>query len=290
MSFATISFLSDFGVTDESVGVTKSVIWSIDPNVRIVDITHGIDAHDVRAGGLALARSVQYLLPGVVLGVVDPGVGTDRKPICLEVGGGQSYLVGPDNGLFAPAVGMVGGATGAWILDNPEFHLPGLGATFDGRDVFAPVAAHLSRGVPAREIGTAVDANLLVPGVLPVAQLGEDGSIEAEVLWIDRFGNVQINVDPSVLAGWPAIRLESDGLSRTAMPVHTYAEITTGSIGVLTDASGLLSLAVDRGSAAADLGLHEGDQVTLSRSESAGQRAPVTLGPTVRPTRENPHA
>lgn len=290
MSFDTISFLSDFGVTDESVGVTKSVIWSIDPNVRIVDITHGIDAHDVRAGGLALARSVQYLLPGVVLGVVDPGVGTDRKPICLEVGDGQSYLVGPDNGLFAPAVGMVGGATGAWILDKPEFHLPGLGATFDGRDVFAPVAAHLARGVPAREIGTPIDPNLLVPGVLPVAQPAENGSIEAEVLWIDRFGNVQINVDPSDLAGWPAIRIESEGLSRTAMPVHTYAEITTGSVGVLTDASGLLSLAVDRGSAAADLGLHEGDQVTLSRSESAGQRAPVTLGPTARPTRENPRA
>lgn len=288
MSFATISFLSDFGVTDESVGVTKSVIWSINPAVRIVDITHGIDAHDVRAGGLALARAAQYLLPGVVLGVVDPGVGTDRKPICLEVGDGQSYLVGPDNGLFAPAVGLVGGATGAWILDNPEFQLVGLGTTFDGRDVFAPAAAHLSRGVPAAALGTPIDPNLLVPGVLPVAQPADDGSIDAEVLWIDRFGNVQLNVDPFQVDGWAAVQIDGHDLSRTAMPVRTYAEITTGSIGVLTDASGLVSLAVNRGSAASDLGLHEGDEVKLSRSDAAGQRVSVSLGPTARPSRENP--
>ncbi|MBT8240885.1 MAG: SAM-dependent chlorinase/fluorinase, partial [Acidimicrobiia bacterium] len=92
MRFDTISFISDFGLADESVGVTKSVIWSVAPSVRIVDITHDIDPHDVRAAGLAIARAAQYLLPGVVLGIIDPGTGTDRKAVCIEVGGGQSYL------------------------------------------------------------------------------------------------------------------------------------------------------------------------------------------------------
>jgi S-adenosylmethionine hydrolase len=280
----TISFISDFGLSDESVGVTKSVIWSINPRVRIVDITHGIDAHDVRAAGLALARAAQYLLPGVVLGVVDPGVGGARKPVCLEVGSGQSYLVGPDNGLFAPAIAMVGGATAAWVLDNDEFHLPGIGSTFDGRDVFAPVAAHLSNGVAASAMGTPIDPALLMPGVLPVAQTDDDGGIAAEVLWIDRFGNVQLNVDPSAVTSWPAIRIEGDQLSRAALLVGTYAEITIGSIGVLIDASGLLALAVDRGSAAEVLGVQEGDQVTLTPTEVGGRPIAVTLGP----TRENP--
>ncbi len=280
MALDTISFISDFGLSDESVGVTKSVIWAINPRVRIVDITHGIDAHDVRAAGLALARSAQHLLPGVVLGVVDPGVGSTRKAVCLEVGDGQSFLVGPDNGLFAPAIAMVGGATAAWILDNDEFHLPGIGSTFDGRDVFAPVAAHLSNGVPASAMGTPIDPALLMPGILPVAQTDDAGAIAAEVLWIDRFGNVQLNVDPSAVAGWPAVRIEGDQLSRAALAVDTYADITTGSIGALVDATGLLSLAVDRGSAAEEMGVHEGDQLTLTATEVGGRPIAVTLGPT----------
>ena len=280
LTFDTVSFLSDYGLTDEFVGVTKSVIWSISPGVRIVDITHGVEAHDIRAGGLALARSAQFLLPGVVLGVVDPGVGTDRKPVAIEVGNGQSYLVGPDNGLFAPAVGLVGGATAAFVLDRPEFHTAGVGTTFDGRDIFAPVAAHLASGVPAAQLGTAIDPALLVPGVLPVAQQTSEGSVEAEILWVDRFGNVQLNVDPEQIAGWPAVRLTGTDVNRTAQPVQSFTHIPTGAIGVLTDASGLLALAVDRGSAASDLGLHEGDQVTLSRAEGASAPANVELGAT----------
>ncbi len=286
MALETISFFSDYGLTDESVGVTKSIIWSINPSVRIIDITHGVDAHDVRAGGLALARAVQFLMPGVVLGVVDPGVGSKRKGVCFELGGGQSYLVGPDNGLFAPAIGMIGGATAAWVLDNTDYHLPSMGATFDGRDIFAPVAAHLSAGVPASELGTPIDTTLLIPGVLPVAETDADGIIDAEVLWIDHFGNVQLNVDPDQTASWPGLRMEATNLNRTGIPVRTYSEITTGAVGVLTDASGLLSIAVDRGSAAGELGLHEGDRIKLQRTEIAGSSTTVTLGP----TRENPNA
>ncbi|MEZ5226948.1 MAG: SAM-dependent chlorinase/fluorinase [Acidimicrobiales bacterium] len=133
LAFDTISFLTDYGLKDEFVGVVKSVIRSITPEVAVIDITHDIEPHDVRAGGLALARSVQYLAPGVVLAVVDPGVGTDRKGIVIEVANGAAYLVGPDNGLLAPAVSIVGGATGAVVLDNPEYQLPPVGSTFDGR-------------------------------------------------------------------------------------------------------------------------------------------------------------
>ncbi len=110
MKYDTITFLSDYGLADEFVGVVKSVIRSIAPDVTVIDLTHDIDPHDVRGGGLALARSAQYLVPGVVLAVVDPGVGTPRRAIAIEVGEGQSVLVGPDNGLLAPAVAMVGGA------------------------------------------------------------------------------------------------------------------------------------------------------------------------------------
>ena len=118
--FDTITFLSDYGTGDEFVGVVKSVIRQIAPHVTVVDLTHEVPAYDVRAGSLTLSRSAQYLCPGVVLAVVDPGVGTERRAIAVEVGGGQSYLVGPDNGLLAGAVAMCGGATAAVELTNTD--------------------------------------------------------------------------------------------------------------------------------------------------------------------------
>ena len=134
----TISFLSDYGTADEFVGVVKSVIRQLAPDALVIDVTHEVPRHDVRAGGLTLARAAQYLAPGVVLAVVDPGVGTDRRAIAVEVGDGESVLVGPDNGLLAPAVAMVGGATRASSLTNPEHRLeapgpPSTGATCSPR-------------------------------------------------------------------------------------------------------------------------------------------------------------
>ncbi len=292
--FDTISFLTDYGLADEFVGVVKSVIRTMSPGVAVIDITHDIEPHDVRAGGLAIARAAQYLAPGVVLGVVDPGVATDRKGVAIEVGDGQSYLVGPDNGLFAPAVSLVGGATGAVVLDNPDYHLPAPGPTFDGRDVFAPAAAHLCNGVPVTELGTPIDPAKLLPGVLPVSERDpDDGSISAEVLWVDRFGNVQLNVDPSELDDWPPVlSVEGGRTTRSAQRVRAFAEIPTGSIGVVIDSYGLVALAVDRGSAALDLELAAGDAVTLRPSEGrvASVVTPVGLGekPTVEPPAGGP--
>lgn len=293
LRFDTISFLTDYGTSDEFVGVVKSVIRTIAPDVSVIDITHDIEPHDVRAGGLALARSAQYLAPGVVLGVVDPGVATDRKPIAIEVGGGQSCLVGPDNGLFAPAVSLVGGATDAVVLDNPDYHLPAPGPTFDGRDVFAPIAAHLCRGVPLHELGTAIDPQRLLPGVLAVSEQVDDGSIRAEVLWIDRFGNAQLNVDPADLSDWPDhVTIEGGRTTRTGRRVDAFAEISTGSIGLLVDSYGLLAIAVDRGSAAFDLELNEGDALTLRPADSGNGSVstPVALGerPTTVPPTPDP--
>lgn len=274
--FQTISFLSDYGHRDEFVGTVKSVMRSIAAHAEIIDITHEIAPHDIRAGGLALARSAQYLMPGVVLAVVDPGVGTDRKGLAIEVGGGQSVLVGPDNGLLAPAVALVGGATRAVALTNTEYHLEAPGATFDGRDIFGPVAAHLAMGTPIGEFGDDVDPAGLMPGMVPVSERNGD-ELSCDILWVDRFGNLQLNIDPDDLADFEGdLMLRSRDLSRMVRRVDNYAEIGTGAIGMLVDSYGLMSLAITRGSAEDELGLHEGDQITLSEPGETGQASATT--------------
>ena len=141
--YETVTLLTDYGLDDEFVGVLKSVIRDLAPHATTIDLTHGIRPFDVRAGALALARAIPYVAEGVVLAVVDPGVGTKRRAVAIEVADGAGVLVGPDNGLLAPAVAVAGGATRAVALDNPEYQLPAPGATFAGRDIFAPAAAHL---------------------------------------------------------------------------------------------------------------------------------------------------
>lgn len=240
MSMRTISFLSDYGAKDEFVGVVKSVIRSIAPDAQITDITHGIPRHDIRAGSLALARASQYLNPGIVLAIVDPGVGSDRRGVAVELAvpsstaapdtsetsipsstattvsgetanphstptpdtsetanpeGIHSVLIGPDNGLLAPAVALLGGAARAVSLTNADLHIPSAGATFAGRDIFAPAAAHLCAGIPFEELGEEIPIASLMPAVVPSAQIQAD-QIVAEILWIDHFGNAQLNIGP----------------------------------------------------------------------------------------------
>lgn len=260
----TISFLSDYGNADEFVGVVKSVCRSIAPHATIIDITHEVPPHDVRAGGLALARSVQYLAPGVVLAVVDPGVGTDRRAIAVEVGEeGEAYLVGPDNGLLASAVAIAGGAQRAVELTAEKYQLPAPGATFAGRDVFGPAAAHLCNGVDVRELGPEVDPFGLLPGVVPVCSW-EDRVLKAEVLWVDRFGNVQLNVDPSDAEPLGSrVSVRAGDTVRTAVRARAYADLKAGELGLVVDSYGMVSVALDRRSAAVELGVGEGSRVTL---------------------------
>ena len=286
--FDTVSFLSDYGTTDEFVGVVHSVIRSLAPEVRVIDVTHQVAPFDVRAGALALARSAQYLAPGVVVAVVDPGVGTTRRRVAVEVGDGASILVGPDNGLLAPAVAMVGGATRAVELTNREYHLVAPGPTFDGRDVFAPVAAHLCNGVPLDEVGTDLDPASLLPTIIPLTR-EEDGGLEAEVLWIDGFGNAQLNVDPDEIAAFgDVVRVRCGDLTRIAKRADTFADLGVGEIGLVIDSYGLVALAADRESAAVSLRLASGDAVRLEPvdDDNADPTGDVTvavqLGPRVR--------
>jgi S-adenosylmethionine hydrolase len=286
--YDTVSFLTDYGTDDEFVGVVKSVIRDIAPHALVIDLTHGIAPFDVRAGSLALARSIGYVASGVVLAVVDPGVATARRAIAVEVADGEGVLVGPDNGLLAPAVAMTGGAGRVVELTNRAYQLEAAGSTFAGRDVFGPAAAHLCNGVDLAELGDPVDPDLLMPGVVPLPQ-ADESKVIAQVLWIDRFGNAQLNVGPDDLDARYDERVElrvhvptdpSGGISRHARRASAFAELTGGAVGLVVDSSGLLAIAMDQRSAADELGIAAGDQVTLSPSGAEPAAAqPVTIRP-----------
>src|SRR4051794_23506027 len=241
--FDTVSFLSDYGTSDEFVGIVKSVIREIAPHVSVIDLTHDVAPFDVRGGSLALARCVPYVASGVVLAVVDPGVGTDRRAGAVEGAGGEGIMVGPDNGLLPSAVAMTGGAERAVVLTNVEYQLDAPGATFAGRDVFAPAAAHLCNGVDLEDLGEPIDPALLLPGIVPLPREVGD-TLECEVLWVDRFGNVELNVSPDDLdefwgVGWgDRVRVTVGEQVRAVPIVRTFGEIA-GGIGLLVDSSGM---------------------------------------------------
>ena len=266
--YDTISFLTDYGIADEFVGVVKCVIRDIASHVGVIDLTHDIPAFDVRAGSLALARCVSYVPSGVVLAVVDPGVGTARRAIAVEVADGEGVMVGPDNGLLAPAIAMAGGSGRAVVLNNPEYQLEPPGATFAGRDIFGPAAAYLCNGVDLYELGEPIDAALLIPGVVPLPRQ-EGAALVTEVLWVDRFGNCQLNVGPDEVAHLGEhIRitvgeLSGDPTVRSTLQVAAFGELPAGAIGLVTDSYGMLALCLDRRSAAQELRIGPTDQVVL---------------------------
>ena len=273
--------MSDFGTTDEFVGVVHSVINSIAPFVKVIDVTHGIPHFDIRSGGLALARSAQYLSPGVVLAVVDPGVGTQRRAVAVEVGDGESVLVGPDNGLLAPTVALVGGADRAVSLTETNYQLPAPGPTFAGRDIFGPAAAHIASGVDLSELGDEVEVSSLVPGLMPVTSKESDG-LHTEVLWVDQYGNAQINLDPTELEikenEVNHFEIKTAGQIRIAKKVETFEELGAGELGLTIDSYGLVALVIARGSAAEEMKISTGNQVIISAAEnSSAQPVPVVL-------------
>lgn len=282
--YDTVSFLSDYGLRDEFVGIVKGVIADIAPHARVIDLTHEVPPFDVRAGSLALARCISYVPSGVVLAVVDPGVGTARRGIAVSVGGGRGVLIGPDNGLLSMGTALAGGADAAVVLNNPKYQLETPGATFAGRDIFAPAAAHLCNGVALGELGDAIDPNLLLPGVVPLPRT-EGDTVVAEVTWVDRYGNCQLNVGPdevALLGSTISVGLTSptgERSTRSAPVVRTFADIG-GGIGLVVDSFGMLAICVDRGSAAVELSVAPGDAVTLSAVvEPSGVTTRVTLRP-----------
>ena len=221
------------------------------PGTAVIDITHQIPRHDIRTGALSLWRTAPWLVPGVILGIVDPGVGTDRRAIAIETE--HAVLIGPDNGLLLPAALRLGPITTAVTLTGPR-------NTFAGRDVFAPAAARVAAGEPVNGLGEAIDpasiAGEAVPDPVP------DGSrLQAEVLWVDRFGNAQLNASPSHLT--PS-SLTTGGATYDVRTVYAYGELEPGEIGLVVDSYGLLSVCLCRDSAVARLGLRPGDHVLLS--------------------------
>jgi S-adenosylmethionine hydrolase len=260
-----VSFLTDYGHVDEFVGVCKAVMLGFAPQLTIIDVSHDIPRHDIRAGALALVRAVQYLPEGIVLAVVDPGVGTDRRAIAVETEGG--IFLGPDNGLLAPAVAMVGGSARAVSLTNEDYHLPAPGPTFAGRDILAPAAGYLAAGVPLGALGEEIDPVGMVPGLVSLPN-EENGALVGEVWWVDHFGNCQLNIDPAELARLGAevggsVELRIGGQSRMARWVRSYAEAKPSELIVLVDSYGLLSVAFDRRSAADECNLRAGAGVTV---------------------------
>ena len=277
-----VSLLTDYGLHDEFVGVMKCVITDLAPHARITDITHGIPAFDVRAGSLALARAIQYVPPGIVIAVVDPGVGSNRRAIAIEVAGGQGVLIGPDNGLLASAAAMAGGAERVFELSNTDLHIDAPGTTFAGRDVFAPVAAHLCNGGAIEDVGPEIDSATVMPGLVPIPTVEKHDvygeGLRCEVTWVDGYGNCQLNVGPDEIAQFGnTVRLVMGDDVRSARIASHFAEIDGGAIGAVVDSYGMVALAVDRGSAAETLRLSAGDAVLVFIGSGDGQTSAVSI-------------
>ena len=261
-----ITFLSDYGLADDFVGVCHGVIARVCPQTRVIDLTHGVARHDVRSGALILEGALQYLPVGVHLAVVDPDVGAERRAVALRVADGR-ILVGPDNGLLSLAAARAGGVGEAVDISRSRYRLEPVSATFHGRDIFAPVAAQLAAGSPLAEAGEPCDPEALVRLSLPAPEL-EDGQLVAHALYIDRFGNVGLNIGHEDLArfgfklGRP-VRLGGPAGDVRVNYVRTFADAPEGDLLVYEDAYRRLSIAVSHGNAADRLRLSVGDELRI---------------------------
>ena len=266
-----ISFLTDFG-TDGPAPICRGVMLGIAPDAQIVDIGHNIRKYAIRDGAFLFWCAVPYLPAGVHVGVVDPGVGTDRRPIAILTARGDRFI-GPDNGLFMPATERVGGIVEARVLENRDLWLPVTSSTFHGRDIFSPVGAHLAMGVDFAEVGPSIPASDLVQLALPAAHV-HDGWLETAVSYIDSFGNARLAGVPNDLSsavgglsGGRRLVLEvpaGDERSAAAGIVAGRAELTweltfgrvpIGATLLYEDSFGTISAADNQGNLAARLGL-----------------------------------
>ncbi len=248
-----ITLLTDFGLQDDFVGVCHGVIKRIAPAVQIIDITHGIPPQQILQGALVLTNTLPYMPEGVHLAVVDPGVGSHRRALVLRLGDGR-LLLGPDNGLLVPAAERLGGIEAAYELVNPAYALESVSRTFHGRDLFAPAAAHLALGVEPGELGPRVDAESLARPDVPQPHVGPEG-IRATVLYVDRFGNMQLNLQRSHLqeAGivpGTSVELELALERYFAAAARTFADARPGDIILFEDAYRNIAVAISGGDAA----------------------------------------
>lgn len=261
-----VTFLSDFGLEDDFVGTCHGVIKTIAPEAQIIDVTHGISPRHVLQGALVLANTSSYMPVGVHLAVVDPGVGSSRRPLALRSGDGRIF-VGPDNGLLVPAAERLGGIDAVHELANPDYALDSVSRTFHGRDLFAPAAAHLAAGVALDEVGPPLASDALARLELPAPDVGEN-RIRATVLYIDRFGNVQLNLTREHLEQAevsPGTTLEVElGLDRYyAVAARTFADARKGDVILYEDSYRNIALAISGGNAAELFGAAPGQDVRI---------------------------
>ncbi len=264
--FRYLSFLTDYGLEDGFVAACHGVAARIAPHATIIDVSHLVPPGDIRRGAAVLAQTVPYLPPAVHVAVVDPGVGTERRGVAVQAGG--SIFVGPDNGLLSWAVASSGGAARAYHLTNRELWLEQVAATFHGRDIFMPVAAHLATDAEPGAAGEEIDVGDLV--TLPTPERAVRGSTaEGEVLTVDRFGNIQLTITSSDAAAigvrpGDAVQLQL-GRHRLTVPYRDmFGAVAAGELVAYADSAGLVSIAVNGGDAAQRLGLPPGARVSIA--------------------------
>jgi hypothetical protein len=270
-----ISFLSDFGYDDEFVGVIHGVIARVAPDVRVIDITHGVDRGDVHGGAMALTRAVQFMPEGVFLAVVDPGVGTGRRAIAARTPVG--FFVGPDNGLLAPAVAMVGGADLIVSIEDDRFRLPSPGATFAARDLFGPAAAVLaSDQAEITDLGPAVAPDAINPLLIPLAEPAGNGAVKACALWVDTFGNIQLNIAAEDLAALDLqpgddVAMFLEMMNHRIVWGETYGSVEDGEAVIHVDSHGQIAIAVRGGRAVDVFPIGVGDSVIIGRPDGGNR-------------------
>lgn len=262
-----ITFLSDYGLDDDFVGICHGVIARVCPQARVIDLTHGVPRQDVRRGALILQGALPYLPVGVHLAVVDPDVGAQRRAVAVRLAD-ERLMVGPDNGLLSLAAARAGGVVEAVDIARSGFRLEPVSATFHGRDIFAPVAAALAAGTPLGEVGAPCDPDQLIELSLPEPRL-EDGLLIAHAVYIDRFGNVAVNVEHDALAELglrigQRVRVTAGGSEDSAVYVRTFADVSPGGLLIYEDAYRRLSVAVSHGSAAERLGVGVDDELRIA--------------------------
>jgi S-adenosylmethionine hydrolase len=262
-----VTLLTDYGRDDDFVGVCHAVILGICPGARIVDISHGVTRHDARQAALMLRNTLPYLPHGVHVAIVDPQVGTERRGLALRTADGRMF-VGPDNGLLSLAWERAGGVLEAVDVTRSQHRLEPVSATFHGRDVFCPVAAHLAKGEELAEAGEPLDPAELVTITLPEPRR-ENDCVVAHVLGIDRFGNVSLNVSHEELAGTGItlggqVEVRAGGERFLALVAQTFADVKAGDILVYEDSYRALSIAINRGDAAATLQLARDAEVRIT--------------------------
>jgi len=259
-----VTLLTDFGTADYFVGALKGALLAADPEARVVDITHEVPPFDIEAGAFTLRAAFETFPEGTVhVGVVDPGVGSARRAIAVE-GRGHTF-VGPDNGLFGHVYERVRPFR-VFHLTNTNFFRREVSSTFHGRDIFAPVAGALSRGVRAEELGPEVFDFVRLPSA--VVERVADGTLVGAVIHVDRFGNLVTNIDRKPverLAQGAAITIEA-GEHRVERLVATYAELPAGGVGALFGSTDHLELAAPSASAAEHLGVGRGTRITVRRT------------------------